>query len=1109
MHCPECAHDNTASARFCNQCGTALPTACPHCAHENPASARFCNQCGEALKATPKARERAPGSYTPRHLSERILTSRSALQGERKRVTVLFADVKGSTEMAEAVGDEQWHQILDRFFAILSRGVHRYEGTINQYTGDGIMALFGAPIAHEDHALRACKAALDMQAEVRAYADELRISRGLNLSVRTGINSGEVVVGSIGDDLRMDYTAKGQTVNLAARMEQIAEPGRIYLTSYTASQVDGYVRLRDLGSMPVKGIRDPVHVFELNAVDLATTRLELSRARGLSRFVGRNQEITQLEQALQQTQQGQGRVVAVRGDGGIGKSRLCFELLERARTRDIAVYSATGVPYANAVPLYPVLGLLRSYFAIDERDSVAEQRRKIAGTLALLGHDCRETRQLLFEFLDVAEAGASPSAIPSEQRQSHLFEMMCQTLPQATGIILIEDLHWADAASLAFLKDFSAAIAGSRCLLLLNYRPDFSADWLQPRLHTEISLSALDERDIDALVDQLLGDHASLNPTRSRVRAQAAGNPFYVEEAIRSLAEQGYLRGTCGAYQQARDLSDMIIPDSVQGLIAARIDRLPEADKQVLAHAAVIGKSFQVARLTQLLEQPPSDVQNSLQQLQHSEYIRPADALGEFEFVHPLTQEVAYRSQLSEHRARIHARLAQVVESELDGRDHDERSLLLAHHWERAGDATKATQWQLQAALFEGVMRESRAALQRYRQAIRLAGDIAEQEQKLRLSVQARAGLLRTAAVFSVPEEECMQAYREAVGMLAKLDDPLLHAELLIAHGGLVLRQGDADAAVIQTSKAMGIARQLKDPHLIARFRIPILLAHFSAGRLAEGLQALNEPGQAAWHEGPINEDNFLSRAFRALMLNFMGQPELARRDLREAIAVEGAAGRTVSWMHANLVDVARISGRYDMAMREARHAVERVEQFGSPFFRAVAYRSLAVAHGLNGNWTESRRLLETYLPHVRRDGSAHQFEAVHLAHLAEALLHDHDPEAARDMAEQALQSALRSHSRVWECQARLTLARILRSQQLESLAEDQLTALDKQIQAIGAHSFTPFALRERAAISQDPDQRGALLAQARDGFKAMGADVAVLCPEQPQALVSQSSVQA
>ncbi|MDX1495925.1 MAG: adenylate/guanylate cyclase domain-containing protein [Salinisphaeraceae bacterium] len=1099
MQCLECAHDNPATARFCNACGTALPAACSSCGHENPVAAKFCNQCGSSLAEAPAQAkpviERTPGGYTPRHLAEQILTSRSALEGERKRVTVLFADVKGSTELAEAVGDEEWHQILDRFFGILTSGVHRYEGTINQYTGDGIMALFGAPIAHEDHALRACRAALEMQTELRAYADELRISKGLNLSVRTGINSGEVVVGKIGDDLRMDYTAKGQTVNLAARMEQIAEPGRIYLTSYTAKQVEGYVRLRDLGRMPIKGISEPVNVFELEGGGQLKTRLELSRARGLSRFIGRADELQQLEQALREASEGQGQTVAVVGNGGIGKSRLCYELIERARGRDIPVYTATGVPYANAVPLFPVLGLLLSYFVIDEQDPPAEQRRKIAGTLALLGHDCRESMQLLFEYLDVAEPGAAPSAIPADQRQQQLFEMMCKALPgsQKPSVIVIEDLHWADAPTEVFLQAFSDAVAESHSLLLLNYRPEYMADWLVPRLQHEIALNALSEEEVGQMVAELLGDDASLGTIHLRIRQQAAGNPFFVEEAIRSLTEQGYLEGSYGQYRLVKEVTDMVIPDTVQGILAARIDRLSEQEKDVLSHAAVIGKSFSAERLAQLIEVKSDALGESLHSLEEGGFVHSTEEEGDFDFCHPLTQEVAYRGQLGERRARIHARLAEVIESELDGRDHDERSLLLAHHWERAGEGLKAAHWQLQAAVFEGVMRESAGALIRYRKAIELADAQAQGPERDRLAILARAGVLRTASVLHVAKEETDKAAAEAQALAESLDDPLVKAELLIAHSSLELQQGDADVAVELASEAMRIARELNNAELVSRFRIPILLSYFSAGRLSEGLESLNEVGQAPWYEGPITEANFLSRAFRALMLTYMGQLDEAQRDLRQAIEVEGKAGRTVSWMHANLVDVARMSGRFDMAMREARHAVAQVEQFGSPFFREVAYRALAIAQGLNGNWEESRRLLEEYLPDVRPGEAAHQFEAAHMAHLAEAYLRLGQRERALQTAQEALASAQAANMRVWECQVRWILARILLDNRQPKAAAEQLDALNALIDTTGAVSFRPYVLAEQAKLSDDEQQQKELLMQAESQLQAMGADPRVL----------------
>src|SRR6059058_5628991 len=359
---------------------------CPSCGHANRAAAKFCEECGTRLASAAASAEppRAPRDYTPRHLAEKILGSRAALEGERKQVTVLFADVKGSMDLAEQLDPEEWHRILDRFFQLLAEGVHRFEGTVNQYTGDGVMALFGAPIAHEDHAQRACWAALHLCNEVRRYADELRTARGLNFAVRLGINSGEVVVGRIGDDLRMDYTALGHTVGLAARMEQLAEPGKVFLTEHTARLVAGFFTLRDLGESAVKGVGAPLRVYELEGVGALRTRLDVARARGFSRFVGRTAEMASLEAALGRAVAGTGQVIGVVAEAGVGKSRLCHEFTERARAQGIAVYDAHCVAHGKMIPFLPVLELLRGYFGITDQDGDEAARRKVAGTLLLL-----------------------------------------------------------------------------------------------------------------------------------------------------------------------------------------------------------------------------------------------------------------------------------------------------------------------------------------------------------------------------------------------------------------------------------------------------------------------------------------------------------------------------------------------------------------------------------------------------------------------------------------------------------------------------------------------------------------------------------------------------
>jgi class 3 adenylate cyclase len=443
----------------------------------------FCNGCGQRLGVSARAAERVPRAYTPKHLAEKILASKSALEGERKQVTVLFADVKGSMELAEQVDAEQWHGIMDRFFQLLAEGVHRFEGTVNQYTGDGIMALFGAPIAHEDHAQRACWAALHLGDGLRRYAEELKRTHGLLFSVRMGLNSGDVVVGRIGDDLRMDYTAQGHTVGLAQRMEQLADPGRAYVTGHTARLVAGYFRLRDLGRFAVKGLREPLGVHELEGAGALRTRLDVARARGLSRFVGRAGELAALEAALEHASAGQGQVVGVVAEAGTGKSRLCLEFVERCRARGIAVREARCVAHGKMLPFLPVLELLRAVFGVPESDSPLEARRKIAGHLLLIDRTLDEVLPIVFDFLAVPDPERPAPPMDPDARQRRLLGVVHRLVharsAREVGVILFEDLHWIDGASEPFLESLVEAVSGTRTLLVTNFRPEYHAGWMR------------------------------------------------------------------------------------------------------------------------------------------------------------------------------------------------------------------------------------------------------------------------------------------------------------------------------------------------------------------------------------------------------------------------------------------------------------------------------------------------------------------------------------------------------------------------------------------------------------------------------------------------------
>src|SRR5262245_30531618 len=568
---------------------------CSACGFENAIGIKFCGECGKLLTETAKVR-RDQRSYPPRHLTEKILTSRSALEGERKQVTVLFADVKGSVELSAQLGPEEWHGIMDRFFRILADGIHQFEGTVNQYTGDGIMALFGAPIALEDHAQRACYAALHLKEQLRRYQDDVKRHHGVPFLVRMGINSGEVVVGRIGDDLRMDYTALGETVGLAHRLQEIADPGTIYLGAPTAALVSALFALRDLGLFELKGIGTPLRVHELQGARRLRTRLEASRARGFSRFVGREADMRVLEAAVEQAIGGQGQVVGVVGDPGVGKSRLCFEFVERCRARGLSVYEGHCRPHGKVLPFVPILELWRSYFGILEQDPPEEARQKIAGTLLLLGEEFREVLPIVFDFLGVGDRQRPMPLVYAEARQRILFGFVRRVTraraKQAPFVVLVDDLHWIDLASDAFVDQFVDAVEGQRVLFVANFRPEYHAAWLRKSYYQQLQLLPLGLEATEALLDDVLGGAELLVPLRARIRERTCGNPFFVEEVVQSLLEKGTLEGARGALRLAQPVESLEIPGTVQAVLASRIDRLPEREKRLLQTAAVIGKKF-------------------------------------------------------------------------------------------------------------------------------------------------------------------------------------------------------------------------------------------------------------------------------------------------------------------------------------------------------------------------------------------------------------------------------------------------------------------------------------------------------------------------------------
>jgi class 3 adenylate cyclase len=693
MQCPQCQQENPPQAKFCLACGVRLTLACSACGTELPAGARFCLACGQPVQLpdTVQSRPAAPVAYTPKHLAEKILTSRSALEGERKQVTVLFCDLANSTALAERLGPETMHTLLNHFFELALAEVHRYEGTINQFLGDGFMALFGAPLAHEDHARRAVLAALGVQQRLRQDGVEAESLTGgtedappQQLSMRMGLNTGLVVVGSIGDNLRMDYTAVGDTTNLAARLQQLAQPGTILLSETTARLVRSEARLEALEPVQVKGKTEPVTAWRVLGRLPRRSPLAGREERALSPFVGRERELAALHELLAQVEAGQGQVVGLVGEAGVGKSRLLFEFRQRLRDRRVTYLEGRCLSYGSAIPYLPLMDILRNNAGITEADGPEAIVAKVRMSLQEVSLDPEDGASYLLQLLGVKEgteplARLSPEAIKTRTfailRQMPLLSSQRQPL-----ILAVEDLHWIDQTSEACFASLVESLAGAPLLLLCTYRPGYRPPWLEKSYATQIALRRLTPPDSLAVVHAVL-QRALPDPLAQGILDKAEGNPFFLEELTRAVVEHGDLR------------SLQVVPDTIQGVLAARIDRLSEEPKRLLQTASVLGRELP-SRLLSAMWDTPDMLAGYLAELKRLEFLYERTEATELVYVfkHVLTQEVAYDSLLTSRRQALHATAGRALESLYADRL-EEVYDRLAYHYARTAESANAIEY--------------------------------------------------------------------------------------------------------------------------------------------------------------------------------------------------------------------------------------------------------------------------------------------------------------------------------------------------------------------------------------------------------------------------------
>jgi class 3 adenylate cyclase/tetratricopeptide (TPR) repeat protein/ABC-type thiamine transport system ATPase subunit len=769
--------------------------------------------------------ERAPLSYTPVYLAEKILTSRAALEGERKQVTVLFADLKGSTELIEGLDPEEARQLLDPALRVMMDAVHRYEGTVNQVLGDGIMALFGAPVAHEDHAVRACYAALAMQAAMRRYAEDVRRSHGLEMQARVGLNSGEVVVRAIGNDLHMDYSAVGQTTHLAARMEQLATPGSIRLTAATLRLAEGFVQVNALGQFPVKGLAEPVEVFELVGASAIRRRLQASAARGLTRFVGRQQELAALQQALERAGAGHGQVVAVVGEAGVGKSRLLYEFIHSHHTPGWLVLESASVSYGKATPYFPIIDLLKRYSHVDEHDDTRTIRAKVTGQVLTLDALLQDTVPALLSLLDALPEDSPFLQLDPPQRRQRTLDALKRVLLRESQeqplLLVFEDLHWIDSETQALLGSLVETLPTTQLLLLVNYRPEYQHGWGSKTYYTQLRLDPLPPVSADEFLSALLGGDASLAPLTNLLIARTEGNPFFLEESVRTLVETGVLVGERGAYRLCHALAGIQVPATVQAVLAARIDRLPAEAKHLLQSAAVIGTEVPLPLLQAIAALPEAVLQRHLTALQSAEFLYETRLFPEhaYTFTHALTHEVAYGSLLRERRRVLHARIVEALEALAGermaevasgekgrpaGRQDPDQVERLAHHALRGEVWAKALAYCRQAGEKAMTRSAHREATGYFEQALSVLPHLPAQRDTLEQAVDLRLAL-RTAVGPSGDWGRILAYLREAESLAVALNDPLRLGRVLLFLANHCNQVGKYDQAIAAAQRALAL----------------------------------------------------------------------------------------------------------------------------------------------------------------------------------------------------------------------------------------------------------------------------------------------------------------
>jgi class 3 adenylate cyclase/tetratricopeptide (TPR) repeat protein len=1040
MQCLRCGCQNRATNEYCEGCGTSLGIACSACGHLNGPTGRFCGQCSAALR--PESTQVTNKSW------QHVLSSLNAKGGERKRLTILFADIRNSTGLIDGLADpEAGMRRLQPILDIMNEAVVRYEGVVNKSQGDGIMALFGAPQPHEDHAVRGCLAALAMQDAVARFGDP-------DLQIRVGVHTGEVVVQVIEHGIYRTYDAAGANVHLANRMEQLADACSILISKETYGAAKQFVEVDPLGPKTIRGIATPVEILKLTGLRHAPSSGVFRSGRRLSPLTGRTDQFSALLNELENTINGDGRVVGVVGEAGIGKSRLCFEFAESCRGRGIRVLEARVLAHGKATPFQPVLELLRDFFGLRAKETIDVSRARVLERLATLSIT-DQSSSVLLEFLSLADPSQATVKLDPKMRKTQLLDFV-GTLPRSgpkdvTSVVIIEDLHWIDAASEEFVEALVDAVVGTNTLLVVNFRPGFAASLMQRSHYRQVNISPLSAEQAAILVQEHFGADSSLALLSRNIVERAQGNPFFLEELINTLVERGDFEGEEGAYKLKGGIDTIPLPPTVQAVIAARIDRLQENAKQVLEIASVVGREISLSILEVVSRLPLGDLLEALQTLKHAELLCDVAPFKQrlLAFRHPLIQEVSYRSLLLDSRRELHSKVAGAIES--ISKDHaEERASLLAYHLEQAGENLKAAQQNMRAAVWIGANDPSQA-LRSWKKVRELLSDLPQSQPINYLKMMASGQIVNFGWREGITAEEALVYFEEAKLQALTLGDIRANALIHAAYGRILANGGSADEYVAKILEAKRIADGGSDVSVQIALKAVLCHALRLSGRLTEALQVNIEAMDRA-HEIVKFDRQTLGfdvetwlTVMRGQTLVMLNRGDEARPFLDRVLQLANGSVDPVHHVIPSLayVDLAWAQGNAGLAQEHANRAFSLAIKSGNPYLRVYAQACRGLSHVVAGKLTSAIEDLSDALSFARLRKAGLENESRILADLANAYRLNNDRTKALITVEEAIQVAAERHTRVPECFARIVRADLL----FQSILSDERAEGEQELE--------------------------------------------------------------